>query len=251
MDLLNVESSAGADRGGFDPALSAPGAVAAVGFVHLHVHSSFSLREGALTISKLAKLAAADAMPALAITDTNNLFGALEFSEKLAKEGIQPIIGVAAHASISAMAASSRRAAAEAEAGARRGSCCWRRTRRAIATSCIWPRAPGSIRSRATHRMSRLPGSTGGAGGLIALTGGPNGPLDRCFALARPEVAARRLEVLQSCFAGRLYVELQRHGLAQERAIEPHLLDLAYRALSAAGRDQRALFRQRHGLRGA
>ncbi len=65
-----------------------------VGFVHLHVHSSYSLREGALTIGKLAKLATADDQPALAITDTNNLFGALEFSEKLAKEGVQPIVGV-------------------------------------------------------------------------------------------------------------------------------------------------------------
>src|SRR6202142_1678205 len=64
-----------------------------VGFVHLHVHSAFSLREGALAIETLAKLAKADAMPALAITDTNNLFGALEFSEKLAKSGGQPIIG--------------------------------------------------------------------------------------------------------------------------------------------------------------
>ncbi|HPG04704.1 MAG TPA: PHP domain-containing protein, partial [Rhodoblastus sp.] len=65
-----------------------------VGFVHLHVHSSYSLREGALTIAKLAKLAIADDQPALAVTDTNNLFGALEFSEKLAKEGVQPIVGV-------------------------------------------------------------------------------------------------------------------------------------------------------------
>src|SRR5271168_3994502 len=65
----------------------------AVGFVHLHVHSAYSLREGALSIETLAKLAMGDQMPALAITDTNNLFGALEFSEKLAKSGIQPIIG--------------------------------------------------------------------------------------------------------------------------------------------------------------
>ena len=65
-----------------------------VGFVHLHVHTSFSLREGALTIAKLAKFASADRQPAIAITDTNNLFGALEFSEKLAKEGLQPIIGI-------------------------------------------------------------------------------------------------------------------------------------------------------------
>src|SRR5271166_4147847 len=67
--------------------------IKAVGFVHLHVHSAYSLREGALTIETLANLAKADAMPALAITDTNNLFGALEFSEKLAKAGVQPIIG--------------------------------------------------------------------------------------------------------------------------------------------------------------
>ncbi len=70
--------------------------IKAVGFVHLHVHSAFSLREGALAIETLAKLAKADAMPALAITDTNNLFGALEFSEKLAKSGVQPIVGVQA-----------------------------------------------------------------------------------------------------------------------------------------------------------
>ena len=65
-----------------------------IGFVHLHVHSSYSLLEGALKIAKLAKLADADQQPALALTDTNNLFGALEFSEKLAGSGIQPIPGV-------------------------------------------------------------------------------------------------------------------------------------------------------------
>jgi DNA polymerase III subunit alpha len=68
--------------------------LADAGFVHLHVHSSYSLREGAVPIAKLAALARDDRMPALAITDSNNLFGALEFSEKLAKEGVQPIIGL-------------------------------------------------------------------------------------------------------------------------------------------------------------
>ena len=63
------------------------------GFVHLHVHSSYSLREGALTVARLTKLAAADRMPALAITDTNNLFAALEFSKTASGDGLQPIIG--------------------------------------------------------------------------------------------------------------------------------------------------------------
>src|SRR3954465_13178922 len=65
------------------------------GFVHLHVHSSYSLLEGALTIARLAELAKADRQPALALTDTDNMFGALEFSDKLAGAGIQPIVGCA------------------------------------------------------------------------------------------------------------------------------------------------------------
>src|SRR4029077_276319 len=64
-------------------------------FVPLHVHSSYSLLEGALTIARLAELAKQDRQPALALTDTDNMFGALEFSEKLAGYGIQPIVGCA------------------------------------------------------------------------------------------------------------------------------------------------------------
>src|SRR5215471_20835461 len=65
------------------------------GFVHLHVHSSYSLLEGALTIARLCELAKADRQPALALTDTDNMFGALEFSDKMAAAGIQPIVGCA------------------------------------------------------------------------------------------------------------------------------------------------------------
>ena len=69
--------------------------MAGLDFVHLHVHSSYSLLEGALTIARLAELAKADHQPALALTDTDNMFGALEFSEKLSGSGIQPIVGCA------------------------------------------------------------------------------------------------------------------------------------------------------------
>src|SRR4026209_358126 len=62
-------------------------------FVHLKVHSAYSLLEGTLPFEKLAKLAAAHNFPALGLTDTNNLYGALEFSDKLADAGIQPIVG--------------------------------------------------------------------------------------------------------------------------------------------------------------
>ncbi|HXV30065.1 MAG TPA: PHP domain-containing protein, partial [Sinorhizobium sp.] len=62
-------------------------------FVHLRVHSAFSLLEGALPLKKIIGKAVADDQPAIGIADTNNLFVALEFSQKAASDGLQPIIG--------------------------------------------------------------------------------------------------------------------------------------------------------------
>jgi DNA polymerase III alpha subunit len=66
---------------------------ASIPYVHLKVHSAYSLLEGALPIGKIAKLAEKLGYPAVGLTDTNNMFGALEFSDKLAAAGIQPIVG--------------------------------------------------------------------------------------------------------------------------------------------------------------
>ena len=63
-------------------------------FIHLRVHSEYSLLEGAIPVKKLPGLAAEMDMPAVAVTDTNNMFGALEFSEKMRESGVQPIIGL-------------------------------------------------------------------------------------------------------------------------------------------------------------
>ena len=81
------------DKGAGLGAAPAAGLGSGPGFVHLHVHSSYSLLEGALTVAKLAELAKADHQPALALTDTDNMFGALEFSDKMAGNGIQPSSG--------------------------------------------------------------------------------------------------------------------------------------------------------------
>src|ERR1700710_3220698 len=69
-------------------------AMSNAGFVHLHVHSAYSLLKGSIKIRKLGELAKADRQPALALTDTDNMFGALEFSDKMAGYGIQPIVGL-------------------------------------------------------------------------------------------------------------------------------------------------------------
>ena len=66
---------------------------AAPSFIHLRVHTEYSLLEGAIPVKKLPELAAKAGMPAVAVTDTNNMFCALEFSEGAVKAGVQPIVG--------------------------------------------------------------------------------------------------------------------------------------------------------------
>ena len=61
------------------------------GFVHLRVRSAYSLLEGAIKADKIGKLAADAEMPAAALTDRANLFGALEFSIATKDAGVQPI----------------------------------------------------------------------------------------------------------------------------------------------------------------
>ena len=195
-----------------------------VGFVHLHVHSSFSLLEGALRIDELKKLALKDRMPALALTDTNNLFGALEFSEKLAGAGIQPICGITL----------------AVDTGDERPG-----------RSGLPPRRPGLVLLAATPdgyaNLMRLasraylgpaPGEPphvplaavlAAQDGLIALTGGPDGLIDKALAGGQSDLAESRLMALKDAFGDRLYVEIQRHGLDEDRRLEPSLLDLAYR----------------------
>ena len=62
-------------------------------FIHLRVRSAYSLSEGAVRIPQLVELCKKHRMPAVAVTDNGNLFGALEFAMAAAKSGIQPIIG--------------------------------------------------------------------------------------------------------------------------------------------------------------
>ena len=62
-------------------------------YVHLRAHTAYSLSEGAIKIPDLVELCVAEAMPAVAVTDAHNLFGALEFAMAAAARGVQPILG--------------------------------------------------------------------------------------------------------------------------------------------------------------
>src|SRR5213080_1064653 len=165
--------------------------MAELGFVHLHVHSSYSLLEGALTIARLAELAKADRQPALALTDTDNMFGALEFSEKLAGSGIQPIVGCALGLDFG-----------DQETGPRASGLNVHRPRIVLlAASETGYRTLMRLSSRAfletppneqPHlKLAWLEGKTEG---VIALTGGPGGPLDLAFVAGQGGLAGGRCD---------------------------------------------------------
>ncbi|HYW60908.1 MAG TPA: DNA polymerase III subunit alpha, partial [Xanthobacteraceae bacterium] len=200
-------------------------------FVHLHVHSSYSLLEGALTITRLAELAKADRQPALALTDTDNMFGALEFSDKMAASGIQPIIGCALavdfgdqDARPAGLAHAARDLPRVVLLAAREEG--YRNLMRLSSRAFLGHAAASHGATDPAH--VKLAWLEGASEGLIALTGGPGGPLDRAITAAQPALAAARGEALARLFGDRLYVELQRHGTAEERAVERALVDFAY-----------------------
>jgi DNA polymerase-3 subunit alpha len=191
------------------------------GFVHLHVHSSYSLLQGALPIARLAELAKADRQPALALTDTDNMFGALEFSEKMVGGGIQPIVGCALAIDFGDQemrpgGPSPERSHIVLLAAREDG---YRSLMRLNSRAFL--ESPSHERPHA--KIAWLEGATDG---LIALTGGPGGPLDKAIVAGQGALAQARCDTLVRLFGDRLYIELQRHG--DDRPAEAALLEMAY-----------------------
>ncbi len=194
------------------------------GFVHLHVHSAYSLLKGSIKIGKLAELAKADRQPALALTDTDNMFGALEFSDKMAGSGIQPIIGCELAVDFGDQDPNARTAVSAAPArivllaARERGyRSLMRLNSRAFLETPV---------HQAPHiKFDWLQGETED---LIVLTGGPDGPVSLALQADQTALAGARCERLASLFGDRIYVELQRHGIDKERRVEAGLIDLAY-----------------------
>jgi DNA polymerase-3 subunit alpha len=191
------------------------------GFVHLRVRSAYSLLEGAIKADQIGKLAAAIGMPAAAIADRANLFGALEYSSYAKDAGVQPIIGCAIPV-----------------VGIGGGQ-----TER-------WARAPtvmllaqnergylnlSELSSIAYLDSAELPEPVVPwakiveySEGLILLSGGTDGPVDALFAAGKTAEATAALAEMHRVFGDRFYVELQRHGLPKQAAAEPGLVNWAY-----------------------
>src|SRR5579863_5292764 len=173
-------------------------------FVHLRTHSAYSLSAGAIKIKELVSLCRAEAMPAVAITDRGNLFGALEFATACAESGIQPIIGVEI-----ALAADAGRGARNGNGHAPNGHGEPDRIVLLVQSEIGYRNLMGLV-SRAY-----LDGEAGAEPalalgelattneGLICLAGGAAGPVGRLVAEGQGEAAEALLAALKALFPGR------------------------------------------------
>ncbi len=191
-------------------------------FVHLHVHSAYSLAEGAIPVTTLRDLCLKNGMPAVAVTDTDNLFGALEVSEILSAAGVQPIIGLQLSIQLEGLASVEVRRARPPSIVL-------------LAQNEVGYANLMSLSSKAFLRSAREDGPCAeldwlddNGDGLICLSGGFEGPLDRLFRAERKEEAEAFVVRLARTFPRRFYIELQRHEARRAQSAEHALIELAY-----------------------
>ncbi|MEX0285872.1 MAG: DNA polymerase III subunit alpha [Paracoccaceae bacterium] len=194
-------------------------------FIHLRTHTEYSLLEGALRLKKLPGLCQDTGMPALALTDTNNMFAALEFSVTLSGAGIQPIIGcqvdlayITAQPGEKPVPPAPIVLLAQSEAG-------YENLMRL--NTCLYVDKGGDLPQVTPEQLAER------SEGLICLTGGPDGPVGRLLQVNQRAVAEDLVDRLAKWFPDRLYIELQRHpgenGQPEaERLTERGHVEMAY-----------------------
>ena len=208
------------------------------GFVHLRVRSAYSLLEGAIKADKVAKLASAAQMPAVALTDRANLFGALEFSQAAKAAGVQPIIGCALPVTGIGEGRGERWARAPTVVLLAQDAQGWRHLTELSSLAYT-----GS--SDAAEPCVAWAEIAARAEGLILLSGGPDGPVDPLFAAGRRAEGDAALAIMAHAFADRFYVEVQRHGAPGELEAEVELVRWAYAHDAALAATNDAYFADR------
>jgi len=195
-------------------------------FIHLRLHSEYSLLEGAVRLKKLPDLCRRAGMPAVALTDTNNMFAALEFSVTMAGAGIQPIIGCQISlAYLEADPGGKPRMPAPVVLLAQSDEGYMNLMK---LNSCLYLDKAGQLPQVSLAELAAH------AGGLICLTGGAEGPVGRLLQAGQGAAAQALMARLQGMFGDRLYVELQRHPgedgalPAAERQTERGFIEMAY-----------------------
>ena len=166
-------------------------------FIHLRVHTEYSLLEGAVPVKKLVKLCEAASMPAVAVTDTNNMFAALEFSVTATGAGVQPIVGCQVSVAYEAQAPGEKPRPpapivllAQSEAGY---------MNLMKLNSCLYIDKGGQLPQVTIDELQAH------ADGLICLTGGAEGPVGRFLQAGQEAKARALLQSMAAIWPDRLY----------------------------------------------
>jgi DNA polymerase-3 subunit alpha len=194
-------------------------------FIHLRTHTEYSLLEGALRLKKLPDLCKNAEMPAIAVTDTNNLFSALEFSVTLSGAGVQPIIGCQVDLAYLTPAPGEKPKAPAPLVLLAQNEDGYEHLMKL--NSCLYVDKGGQLPQVTLEELEA------NAGGLICLSGGPDGPVGMLLQQGQRGAAEELMQRLKSMFPDRLYVELQRHpgegGQPEaERLTERGHVEMAY-----------------------
>jgi len=198
-------------------------------FIHLRIHSSYSLCEGAIHLKNLPKLCTENSMPAVALTDTNNIFGAPLFSKVCLADGVQPILGTQINIKLKK----------KKEAGFSRSVNQETQTAQLVllvqneagyqSLNNLFSTGYDVIKRERESFYLDLDELAKNNEGLICLTGGHNGLIGKLLLENREELAEENLLKLKEIFNDRLYIEVQRHGLEIQNKTEPKFIEWAYK----------------------
>ncbi|MDP1613207.1 MAG: DNA polymerase III subunit alpha [Sulfuritalea sp.] len=176
-------------------------------FVHLRLHSEYSITDGLTRIDEVVAQAAADGQPALAITDLANLFGMVKFYSAARGAGIKPIIGCDVWIGDEDVDRQDAAARLLLLAKNRAG---YLRLCELLSAAYLAPRRHG--RAEITRLQLASVSSAGDNSGLIALSGGPLGDIGQLLAAGKLDQADVRAQAWAQLFPGAYYIEVQRPG---------------------------------------
>ncbi|MCG6867900.1 MAG: DNA polymerase III subunit alpha [Gammaproteobacteria bacterium] len=186
-----------------------------VGFIHLHLHTEYSLADGLVRIGPLMDSVAGAGMPAVALTDYNNLFALVKFYRAAEARGIKPLIGVDLRVS----GTKGDEAPSRVVLLCRNGTG-YRNLTRLVTRAYIEGQHDGApLVERAWLRE--------GHDGLIALSAAAEGDVGRALIGGNPAQAASRLAFWQACFGDDYYLEVQRTGRDRDEMLLHATVDLA------------------------
>ena len=194
-------------------------------FIHLRLHTEYSLLEGAVPVKTIAGLCKKHKMPAVAVTDTNNMFCALEFSVATTSGGVQPILGCQVDLAYEPAPRGEKPRPPAPVVLLSQNEVGYRSLLKI--NTCLYVDAGGELPHITLEELGRH------SDGIICLTGGPDGPVGRLLRAGQRPKAEALMRQLAQHFPRRLYVELQRHpgenGLAEsELRSERGFVEMAY-----------------------